>query len=159
MILKLLRVSMHPWLWFTVARQAVVRNTDSQSVERRQAAANILDAIEGLFDPDNPNVSSPYSRMSSWDLDRLEAANAKLQSDHGANCRGQPEDRPLPAPLARKVREFQAGEISFLKESLEKLARSPDVPNDMARPMLDALGAVTSAELVEIDTEQGKLPS
>jgi hypothetical protein len=156
MILKLLRVSMHPWLWFTVARQAVVRNTDSQSVERRQAAANILDAIAGLFDPDNPNITSPYSQLSSWDLQRIDGANERLRAEHGDNYRSHPDFRPLPAPLSRRELDFPSGEISFLKESIEKLARSPDVPNDMARPMLDALGAVTSAKGVEIDTEQGK---
>lgn len=148
MILDLLRVSLHPWVWFAVCKPAVIHNTDAQSIERRGLAAAVIRVIDSLFDPDDPDVLSPYTMLTTKERQRrVEAAAAAKNS--GAEL--DPKDR-IPAVHLRRALDFKATELSYFRECLQKFAARPDVTNDMAQPIIDAMLGVDLAVKVTVDT-------
>lgn len=148
MILELLRVSLHPWVWFAVCKPAVIMNTDSPSIERRGLAASVLRVIDSLFDPDDPEVLSPYQMLSSKERQRRIDVAVKAKAD-GAEV--SPADR-IPAVYLRAELDFKPTELSFFRECLQKFAARPDVTNEMAQPIIDAMQGVEMARKVTVDT-------
>lgn len=154
MIVRLRRVSLHPFLWLQIVQMATAHHTARASVETRRHAATIAREIRQRFDPDDGSIASPYVRLSTAERKRREDANAKAAAADPTGYRNAPGYLPIPNPDARTSIDLEPGTVAWLREAVEGLAAMPAHNNEIAEGVLDVLDGLDAAAVVEVDTER-----
>ncbi len=165
-IIRLQRVTMHPWIWLGVVKIAIVRHTKAPglSMVARRKAAEVLKLLDSKWDADF-NVASPYTRLPKRTVDAWEKRNAEiLQKDpvYGMFQEDEVKDgrvvnagwRHVPSQALKTSVDLTEAQRDYCVEAVEALAKEPEIDNTNAMGIVDAVDLLKKAEEVEIDTER-----
>lgn len=146
-ILRVWRVTLHPWCLWTVLRPALWRNTGGQTVESRRIAARANRALKSKFDPDNHKIGDPYALIATEQLVSIREMNERVGKESSAYS-------PLPNPDLRVTVDLEEDVRRFLVAAVEAFAKAPDISNELSEAVVDTLDALEGATCVEVDTEK-----
>lgn len=152
MILKLYRVSLHPWCLYTLLRAAVNRFVDGVTVERRKAAAEFHRALRGMFDPCDTMIESPYVQLSFFDLRERKLRNEALEAQFPDTFKSHPDYRALPNQMLRATVDLTRDAKHLCEDAMAAFAANPEARNDVAEAIIDTIDALKEATVVEVDS-------
>lgn len=168
MILKVRRISLHPWVWWVVVRNAVValQNRDTLSPEGRRRISALLRTIDASLDPDDSVIENPYLRLSRHELEARKRRNAEIVAELNGDeyeakfVQQTVDDRgrvhaawlPLPAPDLRVSIDVPDGEVKMLENALHEHAGRAELKHDLDHAFVDALDAIAAGKHVSVDT-------
>lgn len=173
-ILKLLRVSMHPFNWWAIVKRAIdAYKPEKQGMELRRQMAEIIRVFNSRLEPDNSVVENPYALFVTKELEERKKRNAEIM----AECEKTGEDyrqvgpefgpdgrvlkrgyQALPNPDLREVIDFTRDQIRLIKAAVEKFAEG-EISHAIDQGFVDSIDALDDAEEVEIDTEKSGRPA
>lgn len=162
--IQLLRVSLHPWIWWMLVKRALTSFTQGEfTVENRRRMAAILAILEDGLDPDDIIFESPYARLSKHEVEARTARNSEIEKEcertgadpryieasavDGKVVRGW---MSLPKPDLRVSLSFTKEDLRVVENAVEAYARKPDIDHSFDRAFVDALDAIKAATPVEI---------
>lgn len=168
-ILKMMRVTMHPWVWWVIVKRALVNfRGEKQGLDLRRKIASIIKTFDDRMDPDDSVLECPYARLLSEEVRLRNLRNAEIKAECEARQDGsdprQVSDvieggrvvkagwKPVPKPELRVSIDYSKEEVSIIKSAIEAYAEGP-IPHDQDMGFVDAVEALESAAMVEIDTE------
>lgn len=176
-ILKLLRVSLHPWCWWAIVKRAIDQyKPEKQGMELRRKMAEILQVFNSRLEPDNSVVENPYALFVSKELADRRARNAEIE----AECEKTGEDprqvepefdgtgptarlvkrgyQALPNPVLREVMDFTKDQVRLIKAAVEKYAEG-EISHAIDQGFCDVMDALENPTEVEVDTEKSGRPT
>ena len=176
-ILKLLRVSMHPFNWWAIVKRAIdAYKPEKQGMDLRRNLAEIIRVFNSRMEPDNSVVENPYAIFVTKELEERRKRNAEIE----AECEKTGEDprqvepviegtgptarvvkrgyQALPNPNLREVIDFSKDQVKLLKAVVEKFAEG-EISHAIDQGFVDVMDALDDAEEVEIDTEKSGRPT
>jgi len=173
-ILKLLRVSMHPFNWWAIVKRAIdAYKPEKQGMDLRRNLAEIIRVFNSRMEPDNSVVENPYAIFVTKELEERRKRNAEIE----AECEKTGEDyrqvepeigadgrivkrgyQALPNPDLREVIDFSKDQVKLLKAVVEKFAEG-EISHAIDQGFVDVMDALDDAEEVEIDTEKSGRPT
>lgn len=173
-ILKLLRVSMHPFNWWAIVKRAIdAYKPEKQGMELRRQMAEIIRVFNSRLEPDNSVVENPYGLFVTKELEERKKRNAEIMAEcekTGEDYRQvEPEFGPdgrvlkrgyqaLPNPDLREVIDFSRDQVRLIKAAVEKFAEG-EISHAIDQGFVDSIDALDDAEEVEIDTEKSGRPA
>lgn len=151
-ILKICRLTVHPYVAITIVRNALQSFTqgDLNRDSRRRMSA-ILKVFADTMDPEDGNFSSPYNRLPRSIIEKQEKKNAELIAKHGDSGRFEEGFAPLPAPDLRVKLDFGVEDMKVIENAVEAYAKSPQVNRGMDQAFTDAFDAIDAALRVPIE--------
>jgi hypothetical protein len=164
-IVKMIRVKLHPYNWLAVVRLAVTRyKGNGQSLIERRKAADLQKLFDAKFDPDF-NVANPYLRANSRQLATMKKRNEEILAKdpvYGRLQGPEPDGRggflagyqEIPNPNLSTFIDMEGTIRDFCVQAVTALASDPETDNAIAQGIVDSIDALRGAEEVEIDTER-----
>jgi hypothetical protein len=175
-ILKLFRVSMHPFNWWAIVKRAIDSyKPEKQGMDLRRQLAEIIRVFNSRLEPDNSVVENPYGIFVTKELEERRKRNAEIE----AECEKSGEDprqvepviegtglaarvvkrgyQALPNPLLREMIDFNRDQVRLIKAAVEKYAEG-ETSHQIDQGFVDAMDALESAGEVEVDTDKTGRP-
>lgn len=172
-ILKLFRVSLHPWCWWVIVKNAIdAYKPEKQGMDLRRKMAEIIQVFNSRLEPDNSVVENPYGLFVTAELEQRRKRNAEIE----AECEKSGDDprqvepvfegerrvkrgyQALPNPALREFIDFSKEQVRLLKDAVEKHAEA-GISHAIDQAFVDVMDGLEKAVEIEVDTEKTGRPT
>lgn len=176
-ILKLLRVTMHPWTWWVIVRRSLENFvSERMNLETRRRIAAILQTFDARMHPDDSVVECPYLRLPTQEIEDRHRRNTEIRNECVDRTGRDPRQvesvtevvggqvrvvkhgyRPVPDPHLEASIDFSKDDVALITKAIEKHAEGA-LSHTLDQGFADAIDALAAGEVVEIDTELAARP-